>query len=367
LRYFFVEPFDVVMLRGNRLFGEAGSFGDAVMPPWPTVFAGAFRSLLWSALAKSDFDRIVGKEGSWGSFKLRWLSLAKDQRDGVVDIFVSIPKDTLVSSEGGGTVTLVPKQIDNAIVRSSSVLPLQCLTVGSVSGKFSSSGFVSMSELLKWLKGNGISDVVEGSELYVLESRLGIGLDSSAMTARSGALYTTQTVRMSPDVGFVVGIEGDEGKIPKSGLLRLGGDGRGARFREIVLPLSEIGKNVVPDGARRFKVLALTPLMFKRGWLPDAVHDPDFRLKLGSDFSARLVSVALGRPETITGWDMAKNRPKLAKKCVPQGSIYYFDECEGDVGAFFDWVMSGMKDSDDIGGTESTLIEGFNVAVTGVW
>ena len=40
----FLEPLDVLFLRGNQLFGEAGSYGEALMPPWPSVAAGAIRS-----------------------------------------------------------------------------------------------------------------------------------------------------------------------------------------------------------------------------------------------------------------------------------------------------------------------------------
>jgi len=42
--YRFIEPLDVLYLRGNKLFGDAGSYGEALIPPWPSLAAGAFRS-----------------------------------------------------------------------------------------------------------------------------------------------------------------------------------------------------------------------------------------------------------------------------------------------------------------------------------
>ncbi|HRD65587.1 MAG TPA: type III-B CRISPR module-associated Cmr3 family protein, partial [Candidatus Competibacter sp.] len=42
--YRFIEPLDVLYLRGNKLFGDAGSYGEALMPPWPSLAAGALRS-----------------------------------------------------------------------------------------------------------------------------------------------------------------------------------------------------------------------------------------------------------------------------------------------------------------------------------
>ena len=40
----FLEPLDVLFLRGNKLFGDPGSFGESLIPPWPSVVAGALRS-----------------------------------------------------------------------------------------------------------------------------------------------------------------------------------------------------------------------------------------------------------------------------------------------------------------------------------
>ncbi len=40
----FFEPLDVLFLRGNKLFGDPGSFGESLVPPWPSVAAGALRT-----------------------------------------------------------------------------------------------------------------------------------------------------------------------------------------------------------------------------------------------------------------------------------------------------------------------------------
>ena len=38
----FLEPHDVLYLRGNKLFGDAGAHGEALMPPWPSMAAGYY-------------------------------------------------------------------------------------------------------------------------------------------------------------------------------------------------------------------------------------------------------------------------------------------------------------------------------------
>ena len=49
----FIEPLDVLLLRGNKLFGDPGSHGEALIPPWPSVAAGALRSRM---LADAGID-----------------------------------------------------------------------------------------------------------------------------------------------------------------------------------------------------------------------------------------------------------------------------------------------------------------------
>ena len=51
-RYYFIEPVGVLMLRGNRSFGADGEHGEALLPPWPSLFAGAFRSALLAGDAR---------------------------------------------------------------------------------------------------------------------------------------------------------------------------------------------------------------------------------------------------------------------------------------------------------------------------
>jgi CRISPR-associated protein Cmr3 len=42
--FHFLQPLDVLYLRGNRLFADASTPGEALMPPWPSMAAGALRS-----------------------------------------------------------------------------------------------------------------------------------------------------------------------------------------------------------------------------------------------------------------------------------------------------------------------------------
>ena len=46
----FLEALDVLYLRGNQHFGSPGAHGAALMPPWPSLAAGALRSVSYTHL-----------------------------------------------------------------------------------------------------------------------------------------------------------------------------------------------------------------------------------------------------------------------------------------------------------------------------
>lgn len=87
-------------------------------------------------------------------------------------------------------------------------------------------------------------------------------------------LYTTQTVALNRrdgrnqgrDVGFLVGVDGANGLLPKNGLLRFGGDGHGAAL-QVASP-----KDLLPapdwrriEQERRFRLVLATPGLFIDG------------------------------------------------------------------------------------------------------
>jgi CRISPR-associated protein Cmr3 len=70
----FIEPLDVLMLRGNKLFGDPGSYGESLVPPWPSVAAGAIRS----AVLAREGDAFAFARGEWSI--PRWVLRANQAR-----------------------------------------------------------------------------------------------------------------------------------------------------------------------------------------------------------------------------------------------------------------------------------------------
>ena len=180
-------------------------------------------------------------------------------------------------------------------------------------------------------------------EIYAYESRLGIGINDETKTTREGYLYQVQMIRMYQHYGFVVDIElGDENnggsELPagepcvhtlekppelaflESGWMTIGGEQRAARFR--VLNAADVAEEEGISQTRPGHLLYFaTPAYFKEGWLP---------AKDSPLFPTQPITAAINRYQPIGGWLLAPGSAggasKLTRRCIPAGSVYYFDK-----------------------------------------
>ncbi|MBA3532222.1 MAG: type III-B CRISPR module-associated protein Cmr3 [Ardenticatenales bacterium] len=169
--------------------------------------------------------------------------------------------------------------------------------------------------------------LISEKSLFVRESRVGIALQEQARRPTEGMLFEVEYIRPRQCVGLLVEIgpaEGDIapaiaaafGQVGSHGTMSLGGEGRLARWEVI-------SEDITPAPLiveRYFKVVLLTPALFKQGWRTD------WNKLFGG--SVRLHAAAVGAPETISGWDVARNREKAARPTVPAGSVYFFEKLD---------------------------------------
>src|SRR5579883_1778947 len=175
--------------------------------------------------------------------------------------------------------------------------------------------WLAEADLRAYLRGEPVR-AVEGDTLFCRESRLGIGINDARRTSEEGALYEADFIRPRTDVGLLAEVQGYTGWPPR-GLLRLGGEARGASFEQV----SALRWPAPPDPLpARFKLYFATPTFFRDGWRP-----------LGEDWGAyfdggvELVAAAVGRYESVGGFDLARASHKPARRYVPAGSVYYFE------------------------------------------
>ncbi len=403
-RFYFVEPVDSLFVRGNLAFGDAGEHGTGPMPPPPSLFAGAFRSAILgrdaTALARfareglagearqdaalGTFNPQTGEVTKPGEFQVTWVTLAGSNhargpdaiapqwqrhqrsaplrcnqaqgRDVVVPLF-PLPADLVKLKDGFSPLKPLAA---SPLVADGRELPYVAVLRTKEQTKPEGGFYLTQTGWQSHLAGRTpepATGAVKATDLHTRDPRLGIGLNAGTGTVESGLIYTTEGHAFSPPPdpkdsdpnarpfsasGFLVGIDGADELLPETGMLRLGGDGRGARYRRLDYQPPAPPLDAIARGGR-FRLILATPGLFADGWLPAGVrHDgADYRWRVG-DCTARLVCAAVPRREIVSGWDLLAWRPKEAERAVPTGSVYWFEDLQGPIDTLAKWVAGGL-------------------------
>jgi len=335
----FIEPLDVLFLRGNKLFGDPGSQGDSLVPPWPSAAAGALRSQLLAhdgtdlaAFAKGQVTHpSLGTPSAPGSFTLTAFTLAQRLGNGTLQTLHGLPADLVVTKhkETLSIQNLRPHTPAHGLL-SSCAFSQAPLLAEAERRKAETGLWLTQSGWQKYLNGqlpNPDQDLVKTSELWAIDSRVGIGLNADTRSADDGKLFTTQAVAFQPGIGFVASVQG--ATLPTQGTLRLGGDGRAANSQSVAHQAPQADLQTIASQGR-CRIVLTTPGLFTQGWLPNgfAQHsDGQHWLDLHG-VRARLVCATVPRAETISGWDIARWQPKAALRAAPTGSVYWLDQLQ---------------------------------------
>ncbi len=368
----FLQPLDVLILRGNKLFGDPGSYGESLVPPWPSAAAGALRSRMLAddgvdpgAFATGDVRHpTLGTPAEPGPFRVTSFHVARMAPGGQIELLAEPPADLILSRDDNGVLNLaalVPSPLPKGLA-SSAPMPLLPVLGEPQRRKPAGGYWLNQQGWAAYLQGRlpAAADLVSTAELWQIDARVGVGLDPEQRRADDGKLFTTQAVTFRPETGFLVGVAGAEP--PAAGAVRLGGDGRAAAVRpaacEPLMPdLSAIA------AAGRCRLVLTSPGIFPGGWrLPGS--EPDGRFALGG-VRGRLVSAAVPRAQTVSGWNLAGWRPKPAQRAAPTGSVYWLDQLEATPEALGKLAADGLwrEPCDD----PQRRAEGFNRFSFAIW
>lgn len=320
----FVEPLDVWLFRDGRPF-DAGSDHRArcLFPPPPSVMQGAIRShqLVRKGIDLRDKKAMaaeVGTRDDYRQLRLRGPILGK--RDGQrVRRYFAVPADTRVRQDGGVEPLEVVQRPPRCLTSvDDEMLPLLLAAAGEPEkeGKARWLDESSLKAVLSRQPAKAISD----GDLFTRESRIGIERDEATRATRSEKLYEAEYVRPCQGVGLWLEVRGYDGW-PPNGVMRMGGEGRAARYSQSA---DDAWPGIALDGPlpARFTVYFATPAYFCQGWRPD-----DWGRFFEGEVS--LKAAALGGYDTIGGYDWAAGRQKASRRFVPAGSVYYFEAIDG--------------------------------------
>lgn len=385
----FIEPLDVLFLRGNKLFGDAGSYGEALVPPWPSVAAGALRSRLLALdnkvreFASGQFTHpILGTPAEPGSFRVTAFHLARRKGDGQIDLLMPLPADLVITEDDQGKPqarSLNPTAATGVLCSANT--PLLPILAETERRKPASGYWLAESGWRNYMAGElpASTDLVKSSALWALDHRVGVGLDTATRRAEDGKLFSTQAVAMTRqgnriawnkesqtpvladyDVGFVATLAGAEPFGDR--MVRLGGDGRAAAVHSVDHATPQPDYSTIAQ-AGRCRVVLTTPGIFANGsTLPGAAADGVFRL---GEVRGRLVCAAVPRAEVVSGWDLAHGKPKTAERAVPAGSVYWLDDLQATPQALHNLVNAGLWSEPCEDATRR--VEGFNRFTLATW
>lgn len=352
----FIEPLDVLFLRGNKLFGDAGSFGESLIPPWPSVAAGALRSAVLvakriniPAFARGEVtDAELGspKDPDAGSFALHGFQLARKADNGAVERLYPLPADWIVSLKGDAktlSINALRPTVPHAALSASNPLPMLPLLPETERSKAEGGLWLTQAGWADYLHGRipSISELVKTSDLWRLDPRVGIGMNNATGSVEDGKLFTAQAISFNKGMGFVADTVGVD--LSKIQLLRFGGDGRGATCYPVTLPVSAADYAAIGK-TRRMKLVLTAPALFAGGWLPDGVtrNESGAYVLNVAGVKATLVCAAVPRMDVASGWDLAQHAPKAADRVVSAGAVYWFDAVAANADALTDWVLAGL-------------------------
>ena len=341
----FIEPVDVWLFRDGRSFNaRQDHWAKSLFPPFPSVMQGIIRShqlvVKQVDLAKpKDIEKEIGTNSNYNGLTLRGPLLMKD---GVR--YYPGPADAMATDKNNKYLIkcLSPAEKLPDRVKTSVPTPRLLLLPDETNPlKGESNLWLNETDLTNYLKGEAIEGL-SGSQLFSRESRLGIKQDDTRRATEPEHLYEAEFIRPYPGVGLWVEVEGYDW--PDNGLLRMGGEGHGGYFEKLqnnpTHPLAKASREL----PSHFKLYFATPTYFEGGWQP---KDGNWSQYFTGPVT--LEAAAVGRYQSIGGYDWANHRHKPAYRYVPAGSVYYFKAESQPVSLRQDWVCDPMPDGAAIG------------------
>ena len=334
----FIEPVDVWLFRDGRPF-TAGSDhrAQSLFPPYPSVMQGVVRShhLVVHNIDLTDrqaIEKAVGTATDYRNLRLRGPFVARRENGQIVRYF-PVPADAVW--QGDQVQALTPQDKANEGIMTSAPTLLLLWDDGEPE-KPKGNHWLSQPDLKDYLRGQRVTPAA-GEALFQRENRLGIGLDNDTRTTRQtesgGLLYEVAFIRACDGVGLEVEVQGLDGW-PSVGVMRMGGEGRAGRFSLSNAPAWPQPPKPLPQ---RFKIYFATPTFFEEGWQPQ-----DWSKFFQGN--VKLVAAAVGRYQSVGGFDWAKGAHKPARRYVPAGSVYFF-ECQGQAALSADLTNEAITDN----------------------
>jgi CRISPR-associated protein Cmr3 len=319
-----VEALDTLFFRDGKPFtmGQE-TWADGVFPPYPSVVYGALRSAYFAQHIE-ELNKANQKDDPTAGLRIKGLFLEIDN-----DLCLPLPLDCVEEKINSYDQVAFQLKLEENTMVSSAPTSYILGSDGDSQVENVREGYLNDLDFRRYLDATMNEYYYYNLSEYVFaEEKIGIAKDNFTSVAEKSKLYRI-TLRRLNNVSIIIDFEGL--KLPESGFLKLGGEGKAVTYESIEgLPdfSSELKEN-------RFKIYLATPAIFKNGWLPGWINSETLEGSYNG-LRLKLLSAAVGKHINIGGFDIKKGRPKPMKRAVPAGSVYYFELLEGEPAKIMD-------------------------------
>lgn len=355
-----ITPLDPLFFRDGRPFGEGSTRGTSGLP-MPRTLSGMVR---WHLMKKMEVSpRNISKDdhGHWISrlaVRGPWLAKFGSENQSVDDVYVTPPAHLVRV----GKDKKVPLQLLSPL-RPGTPLPgwregnpyegqpqLSALWGGWKKEPFRpvEGSVLSLKGLQQVLEGKAPDDnsLLNSSDLFQAENRVGVGIDSNSQTAAEGLLYSVSMLRLAEHIGFYaeLGAEGNDPKasselkklfiIGSSFIAPFGGEGRRVSVEVIEKPIK--WPQAPATATSNSEAGGFTTMLVSPACFAPRVDDRAKGRQFPPHPLGTLVSAAIGRAVGESGWQQtarnhsgsdtgrAQGAPRPTRMLVPGGSTYFW-------------------------------------------
>jgi CRISPR-associated protein Cmr3 len=300
-----ITPLDTLFFRDGKPFsmGEE-TWAESSILPNPSVVWGALFSVLLSKGLVTVSDTSL--------LKIQGIYLQRNPTEKEASkILIPAPLDLFYKKEESGSYSEDYEDI-SSIISNNSILPYMTKPNTNKKVENTAGCFIDWVNFLKnYPRQNGQTVIYQSTYFNQKLSKIGITRSNTTRTTEEGKLYRVEMNEYKQDWNIIVEFEAPN--FPKSGILKLGGEGKTANY-EIIQQSFE--KPMLSDEKIWFKLYFQTPAFF---------HSGDGISELSNLTNAKLFSASIGKPVSVGGFDIDKQQPKPMRKLVPAGSIYVFE------------------------------------------
>jgi len=321
-----IEALDTLIFQDGKPFEKSNdSWGNSLVLPTPSTLYGALRATYFSRYV-DELSKANEKNDPTKELKINFIGLKYQG-----NLIFTLPKECVESNDKVITLGLEKNILSNN--------PLEYIFSSDDEVDSLDNAYLKKSNFKRYLSCKDIRSFEKEDSLIARENKIGIGLNRQTKTTGEGLLYRVEMLRYK-DLKIVVDFDGLD--LENSGLMRLGGEAKGATYKQVenldIPVVDDISSNI-------FKLYLLTPAIFENGWYPDWIDKENDFIGEYKGFKLKLVASAIGKYQSIGGFDIKKREPKKMMKAVPMGSVYYFEILEGEKNEVLD-VFNLSKISD---------------------